>query len=854
MTLQPAPDDGHVVMVVANDVVNDSRVLREGAWLARAGLRVSVLGIASGPARDVVAVDRVLVVRLPLSREVTSSRARDQARRRSWRPLPAALARAEGRQVAADVERLLDAGGEPAGRSQDLGSRVARRIGRSVHRRALRTGERVDEAAISAWGAFDTWRTTESRLVRWERVVGDLVADYEATFAAAIDELAPDVVHAHDVHLLGLAVRASRRAAAAGRVLKVVYDAHEFVPGMAVAGRRTARTNAAWTDFEQHHLRHADAVVTVGAGVAAMIAAEHGLDELPAVVLNVPVPAPSPEGHRSSPSGARLREACGLTTEVPLLVYSGTLSSVRGVDLAVRALAELPGVHLAVVCVPRAGGPVVQALHEQAVELGCADRLHLLDPVPPGEVVRFLSGADVGLITMEGGWPNHENAMPNKFFEYLRAGVPLVVTDLVVLGAEVRTGGLGRTFVSGSASSLAGAVRDVLADLTGTRGRVLASRWRTEGDWRVQETRLREVYERLLHRDLGATGPADAHEPADDGTGPGATPGRRPVDRRPLSLAELPAASARRSGTRLSLGPVDPQGSTRALAAAVRELLPAVEVQVSAVNPGADAAIDRPVKRPTYHRSLSWQLGELQHLLSWPTHVLVDDVLPLAGSGTGRTALRELRYLTHLGVRCGVLLHEVPSDLVRAQVAELVGLGVAVLVSDPGLVGAVPGARWLPSVLPEELLPEEMSTRTSTPQRRLGGTPLVACADPVARALVRGPVDAGEVALHEGPLDDLGLPVAPSAVDAVVLGADGAGSRTAVRVMASGGLLVAGTTGPGPWVAMHPSDPGDPWWRRLADREDVAARREAGPGWVRSVHDGSASVAVLRAALGLGPG
>lgn len=842
----------HVVMVVVNDVVNDSRVLREAAWLARAGLRVTVLGVSAGATRDIVSVGDVFVARLPLSHEISVARAQRQVRRRRWRPLPSAVADGEGRRVEAEVERLMRPGRELAELGRSGGSRLVRRAGRVSRRGALSVIDAVDARINDGWDGYDRWRSADGRLVRWQAAVGGLVADYEATFGAALDELAPDVVHAHDVHVLGVAAHAARRAARRGRTVRVVYDAHEFVPGMAVAGRRTARSNAGWSAFEKRYLPHVDAVVTVGDGIADLLQEEHDLPSRPAVVLNVPVP--TPVGATAAPAApvGEVRSDCGLASDVPLLVYSGTLSAVRGVDTAVHALAELPGAHLAVVCVPRASGAVVDGLREQARALGCADRLHLLPPVGPGDVVRYLATADVGLITMHGGWTNHENAMPNKFFEYLRAGVPLVVTDLEVLGTQVRVGGLGGTFASGDPASLAQAVRTVLADLPAVRARVAASPWRVEGDWRVQEVRLRAAYEDLLGRELAGT-PADT-DPADlDDVEVTTTPQGRPLDLRPLSLAEAPAPRPRPTTPLLVVGPLDHDGTARSLAEAVRAQVPGLRVEVSAVQPSDPDAVQRPVRRTAYHRSLAWQLGELRALLRDATHVLVEDGTALAGSATGPTALRELTYLSEVGARCGLLLNALPADPLRGHIDALAAAGVALLASDPGVAGALPGGRWLPSVLPEEvrLVPEPRGE----PSR--SGPPVVAPADAVARELVARPVADGVLRLHDGPVDDLGVPVGapggsgPVGVVTVVLGSVGTGGRTAVRSMARGHALVAGGPGGGPWLPLAVG-PTARWWDALADADDVAARAAAGPAWVREQHAGPASVAVLREVLGLG--
>ncbi len=839
----------HVVMLVHNSVVNDTRVLREAAWLARAGLQVTVLGRSASAQRDIVPVDRALVARLPLVRDLALAQKDQRARRRAWRPVPPPLGTVADREGAAELDLVLRESSKLRDEQAGPGARVGRRSARLVRRGAVAASARLDDTMGRLWSEYDLRRSHSTRLVRWRTVVGGVVGDYERAYGPVIDHLRPDVVHAHDVHMLGVAVHAARRARRHGRDLKVVYDSHEFVPGMAVVGRTTPRTIAGWQDLERRYVHEADEIITVGDDIATLIQDHHDLRERPRVVLNVPVPAPT--GVVDRHPRPDVRAACGLGPDVPLLVYSGGVSAVRGVDTAVQGLALLPGVHLAVVCVPGPYGPVVEGLRETARELGCEDRLHLLEPVPPGRIVDHLRTADVGLIVMHGGWPNHEHAMPNKFFEYLRAGVPLVVSDLRCLGREVRTGGLGATFEPKDVDGFATAVRAVLEDLEGARERVRASPWRRQGDWRVQESRLRAAYEPVLGRalpqgqeDLAGGGPLEPIEEA-------AAPDGRVLDARPLDLVELPDQDVAPESVRLVLGPRNLDGGMSALAAAVRRESPGLEVRVTEINPPQDREVELPVRRTTYHRALGWQLTAVRGLLWGTTHALFEDCRPLAGTAMGPTCLRECRYLVHLGVACGVLLHEPPPDVVRADLADLQELGVALLVSTPELLGAVPGARWLPRV--DDGGPAPQGPGAGSERRRRGARPVVLPADHTGRLLCRDAARAGLVEVHDGAVDALGLPVAGTGpVDAVVLGGEeGVGGATAVRTMAAGTLLVAGAQTPGPWLPLVDDVQDLDWALRLQDVDACDERAAAGPDWVREHHTGAFSVRVLRHALAL---
>ena len=103
--------------------------------------------------------------------------------------------------------------------------------------------------------------------VRWRRISPEL-RDFELAFGPVIDHLEPAVIHAHDYHIVNVASLASKRAALLGRRVPWIYDAHEFVPGMATYGGKTPRVIASYAQVEREYIRDADAVITVSPYIA----------------------------------------------------------------------------------------------------------------------------------------------------------------------------------------------------------------------------------------------------------------------------------------------------------------------------------------------------------------------------------------------------------------------------------------------------------------------------------------------------------------------------------------------------------------------------------------------------------
>src|SRR5690606_22846539 len=126
---------------------------------------------------------------------------------------------------------------------------------------------------------------------RW-RTEHPEILDLEVAFGHVVDALAPDVIHAHDMHVIGIARPASARAGRAGRRVPWVYDAHEYVPGLSQYGRRSARVIEGWADLENEFIRDADRVVTVSDAIADALRETYGLRRRPTVVLNIPPTVP----------------------------------------------------------------------------------------------------------------------------------------------------------------------------------------------------------------------------------------------------------------------------------------------------------------------------------------------------------------------------------------------------------------------------------------------------------------------------------------------------------------------------------------------------------------------------------
>lgn len=491
-------------MLVDNAVKGDSRVQKEARSAAAAGWDVVLLGKSPnkkaqnwqlGQARV-----RLLPVATPLHRRRHEYRRAILRAPLAYPPGPLAEYRKQ-RMKAWRAElnlRVIEAGRSGSGTASTRlwPARVlSRGMGRWVRLRARHTAA-LERRRKEMDGPLDRFTTAF-----WVRAMGERawrrldpgLWDLELAYGKVIDALEPDLIHANDFRMLGVGARAKLRAEAKGRTVRLVWDAHEFLPGIKPWSPHP-RWHIAQCAHEREHAKYADAVTTVSDSLAKMLAEHHGLKDLPEVVLNAPDTVIPPD--RAAEPVPDLRALCGIGPEVPLAVYSGSAAPQRGLDIMVEALPRLPGSHVAFI-VPRAGSPYMQSLKARATVLGVRDRVHLLPYVPHEQVVRHLAAADVGVIPIHH-WPNHEIALITKFFEYSHAGLPLVVSDVRTMGATVTATGQGEVFTAEDTEDYVRAMTAVLADPGRYRDAYRRGDLLAEWTWEAQAAVLDRVYSRLV--------------------------------------------------------------------------------------------------------------------------------------------------------------------------------------------------------------------------------------------------------------------------------------------------------------------------------------------------------------------
>lgn len=272
---------------------------------------------------------------------------------------------------------------------------------------------------------------------------------------------------------------------------RTIYDSRDIYLHSRQFDRMDPIRRSALMRIERHWAQAADAVITVNDAYAEVLARTLRIAR-PAVVMNCPARWTPPD-----PPPDRIRAALGLPAATRVVLYQGNLITDRGIEQAMEAILDVPGAVLVLL----GFGSLRETLVSRAARPPYEGRVFVLPPVPPSELLEWTASSDVMVMAIQPTSLNHRFTTPQKLFEALAAGVPVVASDLPGMADIITATMTGVMCDATSPASIAAAIGEVLqqplADLTAMRERARQAAQETY-NWDRQVTTLFDVYGRLL--------------------------------------------------------------------------------------------------------------------------------------------------------------------------------------------------------------------------------------------------------------------------------------------------------------------------------------------------------------------
>ncbi len=199
----------------------------------------------------------------------------------------------------------------------------------------------------------------------------------------------------------------------------VVFDSHEFFSEVPELQHRKP-VKKIWQTLEKLFIPGCHLKFTVSPGLVSLYKKRYDVDF--DLLRNVPLSQPfkKPQIH---PSG------------IPTILYQGALNTGRGIAETIYAMKYLP--HYRFIIIGR--GDCTESLKTLTKQLGLQTQVEFIGAVPFEYFWKYQENALVGMCLLENNGLNYFHSLPNRIFDYMQAGIPVITTDFPDISEIVKT-------------------------------------------------------------------------------------------------------------------------------------------------------------------------------------------------------------------------------------------------------------------------------------------------------------------------------------------------------------------------------------------------------------------------------
>jgi glycosyltransferase involved in cell wall biosynthesis len=196
----------------------------------------------------------------------------------------------------------------------------------------------------------------------------------------------------------------------------LIYDSHEYFTEVPELVNRPG-VQKIWKHIEKWIFPKLKDVFTVNDSIAGLFEKDYGIR--PHVVRNIPF--------KRSVKATKSRKELGLPEDKFILILQGSGINIhRGSEEMVEAMKYIEGVVLLIV----GGGDVIDTLKQMAEKPGINGKVIFKPRQPYNDLMQYTANADMGLTLDKDTNLNYRFSLPNKLFDYIQAGIPVLASDL----------------------------------------------------------------------------------------------------------------------------------------------------------------------------------------------------------------------------------------------------------------------------------------------------------------------------------------------------------------------------------------------------------------------------------------
>ena len=232
--------------------------------------------------------------------------------------------------------------------------------------------------------------------------------------------------------------------------IPLIYDSHEYfteVPEL--VNRRLVQH--VWKKIEEYILPQLPEMITVNQSIADLFHNKYGIKVH--IIRNIPM-------RKMLPEPASREEVC-LDPEKHILVLQGSGINIhRGSEELVDAMAYLDDCQLVII----GGGDVLPILKERVAANHWDDRVKFFPRMPYQKMMAITQLAELGFTLDKDTNLNYRFSLPNKLFDYIQAGVPIVSSHLTEIERIITHYDIGTFIENHNPKTIADTIKNALND------------------------------------------------------------------------------------------------------------------------------------------------------------------------------------------------------------------------------------------------------------------------------------------------------------------------------------------------------------------------------------------------------
>ena len=265
---------------------------------------------------------------------------------------------------------------------------------------------------------------------------------------------------------------------------RLIYDAHEFFAGHEIF-QTPSIPRSIWLGIEKMAIPFISHLITVSEPLADFYKERYPNLKKISVIRNIPSLKQVVDFNSINDTKSK---------KYRTILFHGYFLKGRSLSQIINAMTFLRNLPVRLILVGQ--GPLKDELLRQVEESELQEVVEFHDFVAGEDLIQFLSRAYIGLSIIQADSINRKYALPNKFFELITAGVPVLASDIPTLKSYVEKYKVGRTVNPEDPQKIATAIKKMISEpeelLQMRKNCIFAAQ--SELNWETESTKLLSIY------------------------------------------------------------------------------------------------------------------------------------------------------------------------------------------------------------------------------------------------------------------------------------------------------------------------------------------------------------------------